>query len=343
MWGLIGNEAAITLLQQGLELDRLAQAYLLVGPSGIGKGALALALAKALNCQGQDPPCGVCSQCRRIAAGLHPDIAVLALGEGQRELSIDRVRELQRALSLRPFEGRCRVAIVREADRLSHEAANALLKTLEEPPPEVVLLLTTREEAAILSTIRSRCRRIALRPVPQSELAETLQRDYGLGGDQAVSLATFARGSPGHALAALHEPGILSAVGASLAQLKALLESDTAGRLDQAQQIAPQDRGQREAAAQRLRHWRDWWRDLLLLKAGCHEGLAFLQETSDYQRYGDVELPEVREAIASIERALQQLEQNANPRLVLDVLALSLPLSGLDRQPNVPESSPGRP
>ncbi|MEK7216302.1 MAG: DNA polymerase III subunit delta', partial [Chloroflexota bacterium] len=178
-WRLIGNAAAVAALQHSLSQDRLAHAYLLVGPEGVGKATLALALAQAVNCLQPDPPCGECGQCRRIAHGLHPDVTVVTLEEGRREIRINQIRELQVLLNLLPFEGRNRVTIIHDADRMNEEAGNALLKTLEEPPPRVVLALTCRDEEALLPTIRSRCRRVVLNPVGTAELVRALETAHG--------------------------------------------------------------------------------------------------------------------------------------------------------------------
>ena len=326
MWGLIGHEGVVAFLEQSLAQGRLAHSYLLSGPQGVGKGTLALALAQRLNCVGSLPPCQECPQCRRIAAGLHTDVAVIELREQERELGIQRIREIQHTLSLKPFEGRYRVALIRDAERMSHEAANALLKTLEEPPAEVVLLLTTTEEEQVLPTIRSRCQRLSLFSVRWAALTNALQEHHGVVGEEAERLAAYAQGCPGRALAALEHPEVLSVRAQHFSRLKAILEGDVDLRLAEAARLTAQFSGQREAALESARQWQEWWRDLLLVKSGCQEGLVNIQERPDYLRYSlGIGLGDIRSALASLRGALKQLEQNANPRLVLDVLVLRLP------------------
>ena len=326
VWDIIGNQPAVRALQQSLTQSRHAHAYLFVGPRSVGKTELALAFAQALNCAEPNPPCGTCSQCRRIKRRLHPDITAIALEEGQREISIDKVRELQHSLHLQPFEGVYRVTVIQDANRLSNEAANALLKTLEEPPEKAVLVLTSAEEEALLTTIRSRCRRVALYPVPRPVIEQALVEQHGVPPDQAEQLAVYARGLPGKALAALDNPGLIGALEGSLGTLRTLLGADTPGRLELSQTIAPAGTAGREELLLTMTYWLDWWRDLLLVETQCEAGLNYPQELDHYRAAAQqIDLQQCRRAIAAARDASRQIEQNANPRLVMDVLALNLP------------------
>ena len=177
MWETRGQDWAVDFLRRGLEQGRLAHAYLLVGPEGVGKATLAKDLARAVNCDEDAPPCGQCRSCRRIAEGKHPDIMVVSLSDRQddgerrgraaearapRDIKIDQIREMQRWVALKPFEGRYRVFIVDGAENLNAESANALLKTLEEPPPQVLLILLATDERRLPATVVSRCQRLEL-------------------------------------------------------------------------------------------------------------------------------------------------------------------------------------
>ncbi|TET38214.1 MAG: AAA family ATPase, partial [Dehalococcoidia bacterium] len=165
MWQVIGHEKAVALLERSMKGGKLSHAYLFVGPPHVGKMTLAMNLAQALNCRGEERPCGECPQCRRIARGVHADVQVIGL-EGRMEIGIDQIREMQHAASLKPFEGRNRVFIIDGADHLSHEAANCLLKTLEEPPPNDQLILLAANERLLLPTVLSRCQKLELGPLP---------------------------------------------------------------------------------------------------------------------------------------------------------------------------------
>jgi len=155
VWQVVGHEWAVELLKRSLTNGRVAHAYLLTGPPQIGKTTLALNFAQALNCQNPEGPCGECLSCRKIAHGTHPDVRVIE-GQGG-TIKIDQIRALQRQAALSCTEGRWKVFILRQMERATTEAANCLLKTLEEPPAHVILVLTASEADALPPTIVSRC------------------------------------------------------------------------------------------------------------------------------------------------------------------------------------------
>ena len=212
MWEVYGQDHVLRQLEASLKHGQTAHAYLLVGPPHVGKMTLALNLAQGVNClKGPGEPCGECVQCTRIARGLHADLRVVGLGRGEEGgptrtvIRIDDVREVLRQVNLKPYEGACTVIIFDRADLLSEEAANALLKTLEEPPPQVLILLLTADEEGILPTVRSRCRRLVLLPVPKEKMVEALVKEHHTGPEEAERLSRLARGCPGWAINALAE------------------------------------------------------------------------------------------------------------------------------------------
>jgi DNA polymerase-3 subunit delta' len=159
-------------LQRSLRNGRLAHAYLLIGPRGSGKEAVARTLAQALNCEQQEhDACGRCDSCQRIAKGIHPDIHLLKPESKSRRIKIEQIREFENIVRLRPNMARIKVGIVLEADCLQEQAANAFLKTLEEPPARTVILLLTAEPQRLLPTILSRCLRLTLGRTAAAESA----------------------------------------------------------------------------------------------------------------------------------------------------------------------------
>ena len=166
MWRVYGQDSLLRRLEAELREGRTAHAYLLAGPPHVGKMTLAINLAQALNClEDRGEPCGDCVHCTRIASGQHADVRIVGVrrsgdGPARTVIGIGDVKDALRQVNLNPYEGRRTVVIFDEAETMSEEAANALLKTLEEPPPQTLLILLTSQEDRLLPTIKSRCSRI---------------------------------------------------------------------------------------------------------------------------------------------------------------------------------------
>jgi len=194
-----GQERAVAILRSSLARDRLHHALLFAGPTGSGKRALALALASAINCEtAPGIGCGTCATCERIAAGVHPDVVTLAREGAAQIIPIETVRtQVVTAVGLAPHEARERLFLVDEATSLQPAAANALLKTLEEPPARTRFVLMTTAPDQLLPTIRSRCQRIALGALDAS--ARRAAGDDALAAMAEVLIAA-ADGGPGAAI-----------------------------------------------------------------------------------------------------------------------------------------------
>ena len=154
-WGLGGLGAATSALSAMIGSNRLPHALLFTGPKGGGKNTLDRALAAAVNCAAPasaGSPCGHCLSCQKIARAIHPDLRTRAPEGAANIIKMESVQALRAEMAFRPFEGRVKVFIVREADRLTSDSGNALLKTLEEPPPDSILILTSASEAEVMAT-----------------------------------------------------------------------------------------------------------------------------------------------------------------------------------------------
>ena len=195
------HAAVAERLEGALSRGRLPHALLFTGPAGIGKFLFAERFAARLACTGDGPPCGECAACRQVAAGSHPDVHVVRLLAGKKEIGIDLIRRLKRFAQTAAVSAGRKIAIVDEAERLSIAAQNALLKTLEEPPGQALLILVAASPGALLPTVRSRCQRIVFRPLSTSEVCDVLV-ERGIDAEEAQVLARHADGSPGRALEA---------------------------------------------------------------------------------------------------------------------------------------------
>ena len=157
--------------------ETLSHAYLITGGSGESRGDYARELTKAYLCSGERPPCGQCLSCRKVSAGVHPDVSWIAPVEGKREISVDQARALRSDAYIRPNEGKRKVYLIDPADAMNPAAQNALLKVLEEGPPYAAFLLLTGQPGKLLETVRSRCEQLAL--PPEEDLEDPQQQEKG--------------------------------------------------------------------------------------------------------------------------------------------------------------------
>ena len=336
MWQVYGQDHILRQLEPSLKQGRLAHAYLLVGPPHVGKMTLARQLAQSVNClEGPGVPCGGCTQCLRIAQGIHADVRTVGVGRGEEGgptrtvIGIDDVKEALHHLNLKSYEGACSVLIFDGAHLLSEEAANALLKTLEEPPPQVLILLLTTEEDTLLPTLRSRCRRLGLVPVSKSQIVESLVSERQADPDTAEKLGRLSRGCMGWALAAWDDPQVLEQWEADLARLQEVCQSGLDTRFGYAAELAGQFSRGREPVRELLYLWLRWWRDLLLVKESVEEYVQNQDQLSQLRLQATrLTTPQVVNTVKSLQQTLEALEHNANPRLALEVLMLNLPVSG---------------
>jgi len=328
MWQVIGQPQATTLLTCSIKEEQLSHAYLFVGPPHVGKLTLALNLAQAVNCQASgNVPCRECVPCRRIAARKHSDVQVIGRISGEKkEISIDQIKDMQNDASLPPFEGRHKVFIFDRAETLSHDAANRLLKTLEEPLPRVLIILLTAREGDLLPTIISRCQRVELRPLPVALAKEVLTRDYAVTEERAGLLARLSGGCLGWALLALQDEELMEVRNRRLASVMDLSSANPTQRLPYAAELAAQFGKSRQEVEEILGLWLHWWHDLLLIKGGNGELITNVDhQPALLQQAKDLSIRQVTDFIRHLQEASRQLEQNANPRLVFEVLMLRMP------------------
>jgi DNA polymerase-3 subunit delta' len=197
---IVGQDKAVQFLKQVMAGDKLPHAYLFVGIQGIGKTTTALALTRAISCRepSDGEGCGRCPSCRQVMSGNFPDLEMIG-PEGNR-IKIDQIRQLSRTFGFKPVSGKYRVSIIQSADRMTEEAANAFLKTLEEPPEGNILILNVKEPLGLLETIVSRCQKVPFSPIPVDLIADWLIEKKQLDGEQALLLAKISEGSLGRAL-----------------------------------------------------------------------------------------------------------------------------------------------
>ncbi len=308
-WGVIGHGWAVDLLVRQQERGALHHAYLVTGPAGVGRRSLAAALAQSILCLAPPAPgewCGECRACRQVPAGTYPDLHVVERPDDKKGIGIEQIRELQHSLALTPVDGRARVAVLFEFEGASEGAANALLKTLEEPSPRVYLVLTASDAEDVPPTIASRCEVLALRPVADGEIAAALEH-VGASAQEAQDLAGLSGGRPKLAMELLADPGKRERRSSHSAALEDAMRLDLAGRFVLAEKWAND-----EDLNERLSTWLVIWGEVARSAVG--------KDAARDRR-------SARHAIRAVAGTLEALRRNANVRLALEILMLDLPSS----------------
>ncbi|HEX6510552.1 MAG TPA: DNA polymerase III subunit [Chloroflexota bacterium] len=324
MWQIIGHQKAVETLAGAVADNRLPHAVLITGPAEIGKTTLALELAKTLNCVGADPPCGRCVHCRQISAGGHPDVSIVERPDGKDSILIGQVRTLRDAAALRPYQGRTKVYIIAGAEALTLQAADALLKTLEEPQPQVQIILTAVQADVLPATVVSRCRVMPLQPVEGQTLTAALVA-RGADEEEAERLARLARGSAGWALRALKQPKLAAQRSTMLERLCAMPDMGLDERLQLAESLTS-DRKDRSAVRHHIELLLLLARDLLFVKGGLPPVAALDEQrdtlTRQAQRY---DMREISAHLQAVRNAMIRIDANVDPRLVLEAAFVAVP------------------
>ncbi|HQO57206.1 MAG TPA: DNA polymerase III subunit delta' C-terminal domain-containing protein [Candidatus Omnitrophota bacterium] len=309
------NQDVLRRFAQLVGRDRLAHAYLFVGPQCAGKTQTALGVAKLLNCdhppQGDAGFCGVCPSCRKIDSGNHPDVTLIQ-PENSRVISIDQIRGVITCCQLRPFEGKKKVYIIKEAGRLSLDGSNAVLKTLEEPVKDSVFILTTAVPERVLSTIKSRCHSVCFFPLGQDALTREL-KDSACGDEESAHFYSFySEGCAGKAKS-LREAGFLSRKNQVVDHI--VFQRDNEPYLKTL--LSDQ-----ETAQEALNILLSWFRDIVLMKQGVGaERVAHRDRIQELarakQQYTTEQLFAIIDEIVQTQRMLYE---NLNVKIAFNIL-----------------------
>ena len=330
---IIGQERAIEFLKRVMARGKIPHAYLFAGISGIGKTTSALALTQAMNCQERmnEEGCGRCQSCRQVRSGNFPDL-VFVEPDGQ-NIKIEQIRDLNRALSFKPISGRYRVSIIRQAEMMTDEAANSLLKTLEEPPKFNILVLNVTEPRALFPTIVSRCQKVLFRPIPVRAIADWLMANQDLEEEKASVLARISEGSLGRAIR-MCDGSFFKQREEYLSDLIQLPGLSSEQALERAlvytrkeKRRGPDARGKGGLGLfDLLNIWKSWYRDLLFMKLKCPTdfliNVDFSQKLQNISRHFNIE--GLMESFFIIDRSQRDLRENRNLDLMMENTILSL-------------------
>ncbi len=315
---IIGHERQKNILRQALRNQRIAHAYLFEGPDGIGKRLIALALARALLCQDRTG-CGDCTSCRKVDHNNHPDIHLLD-ADGL-SIKIDQVRALQHELSLKPLEGQYKVCLIDGADHLIPAAANALLKTLEEPQKNTVIILLSNRPESLLDTIRSRCQRLPFQRLPKHHLAEVLANRLDLGETDATILAALSDGSFKKALGQNRDLYL-----ERRRELLRSLSSLSAGSIIPIFKLAEELAADKDQLPEILDIFQAFYRDLLLLMHGrpTNELVNLDLREALHRQLSNETTESLLKKLQALEAGRFHLQRNVNRQLAMETMLMSM-------------------
>ena len=329
-WNLLGHEWAVDMLRRHVARGDVRHAYLFSGPPGLGRRTLAVRLAQALNCEkpvAPGEPCFNCRTCKQIETMQHPDLTVIQAmdDDGNSKdggtLKVDQIRELQRTINLKPYQSTYRVAMFLRFQEANDNAANALLKTLEEAPSHAILLLTADTPEQLLPTINSRCEILRLRPLPlETIVVDLLER--GLDEDRARLLAHISGGRPGFARRLVDDSTLLEKREERLNDLQTLLPTSRVEKFSYADKLSKD----KDVMRQTILVWLSYWRDVLLRVAGAETPLINIDRNMEIEFLaGRLDLSAARKVVSDHEGTLEKMDRNVNSRLLAEVLLMDLP------------------
>ncbi len=326
---IVGHEHSIDILRRTLAAQQVRHAYLFSGPQHIGKRLLALRFAQTLLCTGgPDPtvspqnPCNTCLACRKVLHGNHPDVHTIARATDKQFILIEQIRILQSDAARKTLEGRRNIFIIQNAQEMNLQAANCLLKTLEEPEPDVVLLLTVPDAGLLLPTILSRIQQIPLQLLTTTQIKTALIQRWEIEPKEAELIASLAAGRMGWAVQAIEDDQLLAERRAQLEYLAKLPAMSKVQRFDLAQRLSTDT----EKVRVMLELWLLWWRDMVLAANDCLD-LTVNVDMRDLLKVHSAKVgtAESQRMVHAILQTMETIEQNVNARVALEVLMLDMP------------------
>lgn len=320
---IIGHANIIGFLQKTIEMDKVSHAYMINGSTGSGKLRIAKAFAAALQCEkGGSDACCECHACKQSLSENHPDIIRL-VREKISTIGVNEVREqINNDVSVKPYSGRYKIYIIEDAQLMTAQAQNALLKTIEEPPEYAVFLLLTSNKDALLQTITSRCVTLNLRPVNTRLIREYLLKNFDLSEYDANVCAAFAQGNVGKAEKLANSDKFNKLKDEAMELLKDISSKEIYDVIEEVKYLTEF----KVDIEDYLDILMIWYRDILLFKATQNANGVVFQEEINYIKAmaSKSSYPGIEAVIQALEKAKERLRANVNFDLTMELLLLTI-------------------
>lgn len=320
---ILGHEMIKEHFQKAIQNDKVSHAYILAGEQGMGRKTLAKAFAMTLLCErSNQEPCMECHSCKQILSGNHPDV-LWVTHEKPNSIGVDDIRtQINDTISLRPYSSAYKIYMVDEAEKMTVQAQNALLKTIEEPPSYAVIILMTTNEEIFLPTILSRCIKLNLKPLKDHVVSAYLTESLGVPESQADIYAAFARGNLGKAIHLSSSEEFKLLYQEVLGLLKNIKEMDISSLLNYIKRLQEEHLDLYDC----LDFMQLWYRDILMFKVTKDMNLLiFKEEYSAVSSQCRVSSYEGLETIlTAIDKAKARLNANVNTELAMELMLLTM-------------------
>ena len=315
---MLGHRKILAGLQETIKKDNVAHAYIFEGPDGIGRRETALSFTAMLMCESELAPCGTCKSCQLLAEGSHPDF--LEIYSQEKSISVDEVRNILKGLVIRPLYSRYKVIIINDADSMTVQAQNALLKSLEEPPPYVIFILTVESAAAVTPTVKSRCQRVLFDKLGSEEIYGILEGKHGPRKPEWDFIVSYSDGVVGTALELVEAPGFMELRNEVLHAVNDLLKvnSDVFKIYDLFEK-------NNDRVDFILRIMLMYFRDILIYNQTSNYNILINSDKKDMIiGNADLKLSSLFKCINAVWSAKRGLEYNANFQLAIEVMLMKI-------------------
>lgn len=321
---IIGQESIKKHLQTAIKTGNLSHAYIINGEYGSGRQTIASALAKTIQCQSKTDDtdaCGVCTSCKQAESHNHPDIKYIT--HDKTSISVNDIREqLNNDISIKPYSSEYKIYIIPNANKMTEQAQNALLKTIEEPPVYAIIILLTENCDSLLPTIRSRCVTLTMNPVEKDKICTYLENKFQLEPEQAQIAANYCQGNIGKAIRFASSSDFIEMKNQVLKLLKNLDSMDIASIIDTIKEFSTHKNDINDYLDLMLL----WYRDVLMFKVTKDANLLLysdeysaISEQATKRDYENIE-----NIIAAIDKAKVRLKANVNFDVTIELMILAM-------------------